>query len=67
MSGINRDDLYERIWSKPMKNVAVEYGLSDVGLAKVCDRHIVPGELLASGLGERRSVPDAAGDARHPP
>jgi hypothetical protein len=42
MSEIKRDELYERIWSKAMSKVAAEYGLSDVGLAKVCERLEVP-------------------------
>jgi hypothetical protein len=39
---LSRRELYDLVWSKPMRDVAVELGLSDVGLAKVCDRHRVP-------------------------
>lgn len=42
MSEINRYELYERIWSRPMSKVATEYGLSDVGLAKACERLEIP-------------------------
>ena len=32
----------ERVWSTPMQSLASGYGLSDVGLAKVCRKHNVP-------------------------
>lgn len=38
----HRSDLYERVWSKPMSQLATEYGLSDVGLAKICRRMGIP-------------------------
>lgn len=37
-----RRELYDLVWSKPMRDLAAELGISDVGLAKVCDRHRVP-------------------------
>jgi hypothetical protein len=37
-----RDKLYEQVWSKPVREVAKEYGVSDVALAKVCRRMGVP-------------------------
>lgn len=39
---LNRRDLYERIWSLPASKLAKEFGISDVGLAKVCRRHQIP-------------------------
>jgi len=39
---LTREQLYERVWSTPMRQLAAEFGLSDVGLAKVCKRHKVP-------------------------
>lgn len=39
---LTRRELYGLVWSKPMTSVASELGLSDVGLAKICDRHRVP-------------------------
>lgn len=39
---LTRLDLYEKVWSKPLSQLAKEYGLSDVGLAKICDRHHIP-------------------------
>lgn len=39
---LSRDELYEQVWSTPMVRLAKEYGLSDVGLAKVCKKHNIP-------------------------
>ncbi len=35
-------DLYEAVWNKPVRTLAREWGLSDVGLAKVCRKHGIP-------------------------
>ena len=37
-----REELYELVWSKPMRKLAAELGVSDVGLAKACRRHDIP-------------------------
>ena len=42
MITITREELYEEVWKKPITTLATEYGLSDVGLAKVCKRHSIP-------------------------
>lgn len=39
---LSRRELYDLVWSKPMRDVAAEFGISDVGLSKVCERHCVP-------------------------
>lgn len=39
---LTRRELYDLVWSKPMSKLAVEFGLSDRGLAKLCERHRVP-------------------------
>ncbi|HEV7968645.1 MAG TPA: hypothetical protein VGP19_13795 [Candidatus Acidoferrales bacterium] len=39
---MTRVELYERVWTTPMQKLAIEFGLSDVGLAKLCRRHRVP-------------------------
>ena len=39
---ITREQLYERVWSEPIHRLAPQFGLSDVGLAKLCRRHQVP-------------------------
>lgn len=38
----SREELHELVWSKPMQKLAEEYGLSDRGLAKICERHLIP-------------------------
>lgn len=39
---IGRQDLYERVWATPMRTLAAEFGVSNVGLAKACERHRIP-------------------------
>ncbi len=39
---LKRDDLYKLVWSEPVHTLAKNYGLSDVGLAKICRRMGVP-------------------------
>lgn len=39
---IERETLYEEVWSDPVTVVAARYGLSDVGLAKICKRLQIP-------------------------
>lgn len=39
---ISREDLYERVWTEPIRKLSQEYGLSDVGLAKTCRRYNIP-------------------------
>src|SRR5208337_2792418 len=39
---LSREELYERVWSEPMRTIAPEFGLSDVGLAKICKKHRIP-------------------------
>jgi hypothetical protein len=37
-----RDELYNLVWSKPMRQVAGRYGISDVALAKICKKLNIP-------------------------
>lgn len=39
---ISRVDLFELAWSKPMTQLAKEYGFSDVGFSKICIKHEIP-------------------------
>lgn len=41
-ASISREDLYQKVWSTPMLKLAAEFGLSDVGLAKICKKHKIP-------------------------
>jgi hypothetical protein len=39
---ISREELYRKIWSQPARIIAKEWGISDIGLAKICKRHNIP-------------------------
>ena len=39
---ITRKALYDQVWSEPMLHLAKRYGLSNVGLAKICRKHDIP-------------------------
>ena len=41
-NSITRKELYDLIWSKPIMEISKEFGLSDRGLGKVCERHDIP-------------------------
>jgi AcrR family transcriptional regulator len=41
-AALTRKQLYDRVWSAPMTRVAAELGLTGGGLAKVCDRLLIP-------------------------
>lgn len=37
-----REDLYELVWERPVTEVAMRFGISDVGLSKICRRANIP-------------------------
>ena len=39
---VTREELYEMVWGTPMSRLAIEFGISGNGLAKICDRLNVP-------------------------
>jgi hypothetical protein len=39
---ISRLDLYNQVWEIPVTQLSKEYGLSDVGFAKICKKHDIP-------------------------
>ena len=39
---LTREELYEKVWAEAMRTLAPKFGLSDVGLAKVCKRFNIP-------------------------
>jgi|ERR1700733_15179337 len=59
---LTRAELYERVWTTPMRTLAKEFGLSDVGLAKLCHRHDIP----TPGLGHWRLVETGHAPSRVP-
>ena len=42
LARFNRNELYDRVWSDPMRVVAKTYGVSDVWLSKVCKALRIP-------------------------
>jgi hypothetical protein len=38
----DQEKLYDQIWTRPLRTVAHEHGLSDVALAKVCKKLHIP-------------------------
>jgi hypothetical protein len=60
-----RNELYDLVWSEPMKTLATKFELSDVGLAKTCRKHDVPlpprgywAKLRAGKAVNRAPLPD---------
>ena len=39
---LTRKAMYDLVWSKPMSKVAQDFGISDVALKKICQKHRVP-------------------------
>ncbi len=39
---LTREELYNEVWTEPMATLAPKFGLSDVGLAKICRRLHIP-------------------------
>ncbi len=39
---LTRRQLFDRVWETPGSKLASEFGVSDVGLAKICKRHQIP-------------------------
>jgi len=39
---VNRNELYEQVWSEPVSRLAPKYGISDVGLKKICKKLNLP-------------------------
>jgi hypothetical protein len=42
MPTFTREELYELVWSQPISTLAPQFGISDVGLAKMCRRERIP-------------------------
>ncbi len=39
---LSREELYDRVWTQPMRELSLEFGWSDVGLRKLCHRNGIP-------------------------
>jgi hypothetical protein len=42
MMELSRQQLYDLVWSKPIRDIAEDFGYSDKGMAKICNRYNVP-------------------------
>jgi hypothetical protein len=51
---VSREELFEKIWSQPTIKLAKEYGISDVGLVKICKKLNVPRPLQGYWLRKYR-------------
>ncbi len=49
MSRYDREKIYEEIWAEPIMHVAKRYGMSDVGLGKICKKLKIPGRDSVTG------------------
>jgi hypothetical protein len=66
---LSREELFDLVWSKPIRHLAKEFGISDVGLAKVCARYNIPRpergywqQLAVGKAPERPQLPPAVGE-----
>ncbi len=50
----SRETLYSEVWDQPMKILCLKYGISDVALAKVCKKLLVP--LPGRGYWNKKSA-----------
>jgi len=56
---LSREELYDRVWTQPMRELSLEFGWSDVGLRKLCHRNGIPTppqgyHLMKDGLRKKR-------------
>jgi hypothetical protein len=63
---LTRGELFDLVWSTPMNKLARRFGLSDVGLAKTCERFHIPrppqghwARVAWNHKSDRPSLPDA--------
>jgi hypothetical protein len=61
---LSRGELYAEVWSVPMLRLGPKYGLSDVGLAKLCRKHDIP--LPPRGYWARKQHGKAVKQSRLP-
>ncbi len=67
---LTREELYELVWSEPISRLAPKFGISDVGLAKLCRRVDVPipgrgywAKLQSGKKGRRTPLPRSKSDS----
>ena len=42
MITFTRNELFDLVWSKPIRVIAAEHGVNAIHLAKICDEHNIP-------------------------
>jgi len=66
---LTRREMYDLVWSKPMRDLARELGFSDVALGKFCRRHDIPtpgvGYWQKVAAGKRTLKPKLRDPDRH--
>ena len=70
---VKRNDLYQKVWSKPMTKITAEYRISDKGLAKICAKLNIPrlevcnwNKLNAANEGNCKRLPPLIGNTLYP-
>jgi len=56
---VSREELYEKVWTEPVRTVARRFGVSDVALAKDCKRLKIP--LPGRGYWAKKAAGKKAG------
>jgi hypothetical protein len=51
---LTRQELYDLVWSEPMTKISARFGISDVAMAKACQKMQVP--VPPSGYWARKSA-----------
>lgn len=61
---VSRQELYDLVWSRPIMNIAKDFGISDRGLGRVCERYNIPKpprgywqKIAAGARGEKPKLP----------
>lgn len=68
---LTREELYKMVWSRPVAHWSKEFGLSDVGFAKICKKMKIPlpgrgyWAMIQKGLNLKRPVLRPAHDLKH--
>ena len=61
---LSRKELYDLVWSEPIKTLCARFGISDVALKKTCARAEVPTPARLLGK-KRRRKEDVSGGSAH--
>ena len=64
---VSREALYEEVWTDAVTVVAPRYGLSDVGLVKICKKLCIPVPPRGYWAKVKAGSPHTQGAAARPP